>query len=220
MEIVDLFERGGPLMWAILAASVVGVASFLERLWSIRRSRTLPTHMLDSVLNHLEARDTARAAQLCRERPSALARVVDSALRHRPGGRRVARDAMEESGRVEVNQMEAGVGALSTVAAIAPLLGLLGTVAGMIKVFRDVAGVQNPDIALLARGIWEALLTTGAGLTVAIPAYVAYRFVEGRIDHRRRELEEASLEVLDLLFPMESAEPVEDDREDPEESTA
>ncbi|MGM0574677.1 MAG: MotA/TolQ/ExbB proton channel family protein [Myxococcota bacterium] len=216
MELIDLFDRGGPLMWAILGASIVGLGFFIERLWALRRRRILPTPVLDGLLNHLDAGDRARAGQLCREHPSAITRVVDSALRHRPGGRHIARDAMEETGRVEVNHMEAGVGALSTVAAIAPLLGLLGTVTGMIKVFRDVAGVENPDIALLARGIWEALLTTGAGLTVAIPAYIAYRYVEGRIDRHQRELEEASLEVLDLLFPVESQssddEPAEEER--------
>jgi biopolymer transport protein ExbB len=80
-------------------------------------------------------------------------------------------------------------------------LGLLGTVGGMIKVFRDVAGVDNPDISLLARGIWEALLTTGFGLTVAIPTYVAYRLIEARIERHGRNLEEAAIEVLNALYP-------------------
>ncbi|MEZ4264837.1 MAG: MotA/TolQ/ExbB proton channel family protein [Myxococcota bacterium] len=203
MSLFELFERGGPLMWAILVASVIGVAAFIERMWALRRSRILPMPVLESLLKHLDVGDRERAAQVCRDHQASVCRIVESGLRHRGGGRMVAREAMEETGRVEVAQLEVGVGALSTVAAIAPLLGLLGTVTGMIKVFRDVADVQNPDIAILARGIWEALLTTGAGLTVAIPMYVAYRFVEGRIGHHERDLEEASLDVLDLICPPE-----------------
>ncbi len=204
MDVFELFERGGPLMWAILACSLLALALFIERVWALRRSRVLPPATFDSLIKHIEAGDAARAAQLCREQTSVVGRLVESALRHRAGGRARAKEAMEETGRVEVANMEAGVNALSTIAAIAPLLGLLGTVTGMIKVFRDVAGTDNPDIAILARGIWEALLTTGFGLTVAIPAYVAYRFIEARIDKHSRELEEASLDVSDLLFPVES----------------
>lgn len=205
MDVIDLFERGGPLMWAILACSVVAVAVFFERLWALRRGRVVPAGLRDSVLGHLRAEDTGRTAQLCRENRSSLSRVVEAALRHRHASRSVAKEAMEESGRVEVSSLEAGLGALSTIAAIAPLLGLLGTVAGMITVFQDVAGTQNPDISILARGIWEALLTTGAGLTIAIPTYVAHRFLESRVDRHSRDLEEASLEVLELLFPGDTA---------------
>ena len=188
-------------MWAILAASIVAVVFFLDRMWALRRSRVLPGPVLTALMSHLEAGDLQRALQLCRESQSVLGRVCEAGLRHGRSDRASAKEAMEETGRVEIGGLEAGVGGLSTVAAIAPLLGLLGTVTGMIKVFRDVAGAQYPDIALLAHGIWEALLTTGAGLTVAIPAYIAYRFIEGKIDRLGRELEEAGLDALDYIYP-------------------
>ena len=207
MEFLKVFDRGGPVMWVILAASVVGVAVLLERLWSLRRSRVMPPDVHESLLKHLAARDYQRAAQFCRDHQNVLCRVVEAGLRHQPAGRELAKEAMEETGRVEMSNLEVGVGALSTVAAIAPLLGLLGTVTGMIKVFRDVAGVSNPAIPLLARGIWEALLTTAAGLTVAIPIYVAYRYVESRIDRHGRDLEEAAVEILDLMFPNDTTTP-------------
>lgn len=210
MEVIELFDRGGALMWAILGCSVLGLAFFLERSWALRRSRILPPAVYDSLVKHLEAGDRPRAARLCREQQSTFGRVVESGIKHAAGGRSLAKEGMEETGQVELAHMEAGVNGLATIAAIAPLLGLLGTVTGMIKVFRDVAGADNPDIALLARGIWEALLTTGFGLTVAIPAYVAYRFIESRIDKHARELEESSLEVLDLLFPVEGPAPPEE----------
>lgn len=201
MAFTEMFERGGPLMWALLACSVVALAVFLERLWALRRDQVLPRTLLDSLARHLEAGDAERAAQLCRENESALSKVVEAGLQSRQRGRPAAKEAMEERGQVALGDLDGGVGVLSTVAAIAPLLGLLGTVGGMIKVFRDVAGVDNPDISLLARGIWEALLTTGFGLTVAIPTYVAYRLIEARIERHGRNLEEAAIEVLNALYP-------------------
>ena len=208
MELMELFSRGGPLMWAILLASVVAVAVFIERLWSTRPAQITPRVAFEALTRHLEAGDIQRAQQLCRETPSALTRVIEVGLRHIGSDRATAKEAMEETGRVEMGALESGLSTLSTIASIAPLLGLLGTVTGMIRVFRDVAGAQTPDIALLAHGIWEALLTTGAGLTVAIPTYVAYRFIESRIDGQARAIEEAALEVLDLMAsqPQSSAD--------------
>lgn len=201
MDLVELFERGGPLMWVILAASAVGAAVFLERLWAFRGSRVLPRATLDALARHLEAGDVARAGQLCREQPSALARIAEAGLRHRQAGRAAMKEAMEERGQVEVGRLSPGLGIIATVAAIAPLLGLLGTVTGMIQVFRDVAGVEHPDVALLAGGIWQALITTGAGLSIAIPFFIGARYLEGRVDRYAGELEEASLTLLDRAAP-------------------
>ena len=202
MPYMELFTRGGPLMWALLGCSVIALTVFLERLRALRKKRILPPTLLASVQRHLEAGDAERAAQLCRESDSALSQVIEAGLRCKGEDRTTAKGAMEERGQVAVGELDGAVGVLSTIAAIAPLLGLLGTVAGMIQVFRDVAGVENPDIALLARGIWEALLTTGFGLTVAIPTYVAFRVIEAQIDSHGRGLEQAAIEVLDALFPL------------------
>jgi len=214
MAFMELFQRGGPLMWALLLCSVVALAVFLERLWALRRDHVMPSSLLAALTRHLKVGDADRAEQLCRESDAALSEVIEAGLQRRHGGRAATKEAMEERGQVAVGDLDGGIGVLSTVAAIAPLLGLLGTVAGMIQVFRDVAGVDNPDISLLARGIWEALLTTGFGLTVAIPSYVAFRILEARIERHGRDLEEAALEVLKELFPPAEAgasEPVTDD---------
>jgi biopolymer transport protein ExbB len=196
-------------MWALLVCSVIALAVFLERLWALRRDRILPQTLLASLERHLQAGDAERAAQLCRENDSALSQVIEAGLSTRLDGRPAAKEAMEERGQVAVGELDGAIGVLSTVAAIAPLLGLLGTVAGMIQVFRDVAGVDNPDIAILARGIWEALLTTGFGLTVAIPTYVAFRIIEAKIARHGRGLEEAAIEVLNALYapPTEPTSP-------------
>ena len=201
MAFMELFSRGGPLMWALLVCSIVALAVFIERVWALRRSQILPATLLEALARHLEAGDSERATQLCRENASALSRVAEAGLQHRQEGRSAAKEAMEEEGQIAVGELDGAVGVLSTVAAIAPLLGLLGTVAGMIQVFRDVAGVDNPDIAILARGIWEALLTTGFGLTVAIPTYVAFRVIEAKIEGHGRGLEEAAVAILRALFP-------------------
>jgi biopolymer transport protein ExbB len=199
MDVVELFERGGPLMWAILMASVVGAGFFVDRVLALRRNKVLSPEVVVSLLNHLDAGDTERAAQLCREDRSIIARIVEAGLTLKTVDRAAIKEVMVETGEVEVGALHAGVNVLSTVAAISPLLGLLGTVTGMIQVFRDVADTVNPDISILAGGIWQALITTGAGLTIAIPFYVAYRYVENRIESYSRELEETSLRVLDRL---------------------
>lgn len=206
MDVIDLFERGGPLMWPILGCSVIALVIFVERLIALRNERILPRQVYQGLQRHLGVADAARAEQLCRESDSVLCRVVGAGLAQRGGGRAVAKEAMEETGQVEVGSLEAGVGALSTVAAIAPLLGLLGTVTGMIQVFRDIAGEERAEISVFADGIWQALITTGAGLTVAIPAYIAYRYVEVRIERLGRRLEEASLDILNRMVPATGAE--------------
>jgi biopolymer transport protein ExbB len=211
---LELFSRGGPLMWPIVGCSMVAMAFFVERLLVLRRRHVLPPQVFTSLREHLQAGDFTRAIHLCREQGSALCRIILAGLQRRGSNREVIKQAMEETGGLAVGKLDHGVGVLSTVAAIAPLLGLLGTVTGMIKVFRDVAGIDNPDIAVLARGIWEALITTGAGLSVAIPTYVAFRYVESRIDRYTHELEEASLTLLDAI----AETPVAADKPSPDPS--
>lgn len=199
MDLGELFERGGPLMWVILAASIIAAAAFIDRLIALRRGLIAPGPLFESLRRHLDAHDPARARQLCRDSPTVLARVIAAGLDHSGSGRAAAKEAMTEAGSVAVGRLERWVGVLSTVAAIAPLLGLLGTVTGMIEVFYQIQGTTNPDIARLSGGIKEALYTTGAGLTVGIPVFVAYRYVEAKIDRYAQELEERGLLLLDRM---------------------
>lgn len=220
LGLAELFELGGPLMWIILGCSVIATAFLVERLVTLRRGRILPPNIYFGLQKLLEAGDASAAAGLCRDHTSALSRIVRAGLRQRQGGRTAAKEAMEEAGQVEVGRLGRWVGVLSTIAAIAPLLGLLGTVAGMIDVFRTVSKEANPDIGHLAGGIWQALLTTGAGLTVAIVFFVAYRFVESRVDKFGRELEEAGLALLDRMFgttPSVDARPRPRTKKEPED---
>lgn len=195
----ELFERGGPIMWPILGASIVAIAMFIDRVIATRRSLVLPDDSHRALLAHLDALDASAAETLLRADASPSGRTLLAGLRHRYGGRDTARTAMEEVGAVALGRLERFLPVLSTVAAVAPLLGLLGTVAGMVEVFGEIEKVRDPDIGMLAGGIWKALITTGFGLTVAIPVMIGHRFLESRIERHARDLDERCLEVLDRL---------------------
>ncbi len=195
----ELFERGGPIMWPILGASIIAVAMFIDRVIATRRRNVLPDDGYRALLAHLDARDLSAAEALLRADASPSGRALLAGVRHRAKGREVARTAMEEVGAVHLGRLERFLPVLSTVAAVAPLLGLLGTVAGMVEVFGEIEKVRDPDISMLAGGIWKALITTGFGLTVAIPVLIGHRFLETRLERHARELDARCLEVLDRL---------------------
>ena len=197
MDLYDLMEKGGVLMYPILLASIVSAVAFFERLWSLQRRLVIPQGFVRALRNLVRRGDLGTAETLCAENGSAFAIVSAAGIRHRLGGRARMKEAMEEAGRVETAKIGRFVGITGTMATITPLLGLLGTVTGMIQVFKDVADKADPEIGVLAGGIWEALLTTGAGLTVAIPSYLGYRYLLSRVDRLSTEMEEEGVALLD-----------------------
>ena len=208
-----MMDKGGALMYPILAAFFVAALTFLVRVWFLQRRFVLPAGFVRALRNLVERRRLADAETFCARNGSAFARIAGTALRVQGQGRDRMKTAMEELGQLEVARMSRFVNVVGTVATIAPLLGLLGTVTGMIKVFKDVAQQTDPQIGVLARGIWEALLTTGAGLSVAIPSYVAYRYLLSRIDILSAEMEEQALIFLDEM-PEGAGVPSEPEAED------
>ena len=201
-------------MAPILLASVVSVTVFLERLWALRSARVFPLSFVFLVHEKVSAGEVEAARTLCEGSETPVARVVAAGLRSAQAPREQLKAAFEEVGRLEVAHLGRYLEILGTIATITPLLGLLGTVVGMIDVFRSVvseagAGPVNP--ASLASGIWSALLTTAAGLSAAIPAFIAYKVLIARVDRIATELEELSLALLDLLTlpvaPMTAAGP-------------
>lgn len=201
----DLFQRGGLLMWIIAACSVGALAVLFERLWSLRRARVVPRNFVATLRDLIKKDQSAEAQVLSENNSSSIATVLAAVFKHRAAGRAAMKEAAQEQGRREATALERFVGVIGTVAAIAPLLGLLGTVTGMIRVFQNVTsnGVGNP--ADLASGIWEALITTAYGLMVAIPALVAYRYLLSRADSLVMEMEEETSEMIELLSPVENA---------------
>ena len=199
MTLYEMMEKGGVLMYPILLASLISLVAFFERLWWLQRRYVIPQGFVRALRNLVTRDDLGTAETLCAENGSAFAKVAASGIRHHRAGRPRMKEAMEETGRMETARIGRFVGITGVVATITPLLGLLGTVTGMIQVFRDVASKQNPEIGVFAGGIWEALLTTGAGLSVAIPSYLGYRYLLSRVDLLANAMEEESVSLLDAV---------------------
>jgi biopolymer transport protein ExbB len=203
-ELFGFLKQGGVLMVPIIAFSVVALMVFTERVWSLRGPRVIPRDFLGLLHKKVREGRAAEALTLCEGNASAASVVVAAGLRLAGRKRDVIKEAFEEVGRIEVTHLGRFVEVVGTIAAVTPLLGLLGTVVGMIDVFRTVVieagqtgGPVNP--ASLASGIWAALLTTAAGLAVAIPAFIGYKFLLSRVDQLAIQMEEVCLDLLDLL---------------------
>lgn len=192
-------KAGGWLMWPILACSVVAMAIILERLWSLRRRRVMPPGLMAQVWQW--QRDQALTPERIQAltQGSPLGRLLSAGLVNRNHSREVMKEAINDVGRQVVAQLERYLNTLGTIASVSPLLGLLGTVFGMIDIFTVIidAGVGNPGV--LAGGISEALLTTAAGLTVAIPSLMFHRYFNGRVNQFALAMEEEALNLVEVI---------------------
>lgn len=196
---IEYLVAGGPVMIPIALCSVVAVATFLERLWALRRGRIVPPALVAEFVELVKQGRHEDAMALCRRHDVPVARILEVALVVRDHSRSEIKERLEEVGRREAAEMERYVPMLGTVAAISPLLGLLGTVGGMILTFQIIQEQGLGNVGNLAGGISQALITTFAGMSVAIPAIVANRYLLSRVDTLLIDLEEASLVTLDLL---------------------
>jgi biopolymer transport protein ExbB len=195
----DFVVKGGVLMIPIALCSIIALAIFLERLWSLRRSRVIPRDFLIEIEDLIRREKIPEAITRCRKDNSSMANIIVAGIRNFGKRREIVKESIEEIGRREAATLERYINVVGTIAAIAPLLGLLGTVFGMIKAFNviSIQGVGNPSS--LAGGISEALITTAAGLVVAIPTFVLYRFLANKADALIVEMEEHSIRMVDLL---------------------
>ena len=197
--LLELMIAGGWLMWPIAACSVIATAIVIERAWTLRRRRIMPAHLLTGIwqlhrVNQLtdDSIETIRAG-------SPLGRILAAALVNRQHSREVMKEAITETGRHVVAELERFLNTLGTIAAITPLLGLLGTVFGMIEIFSVIQRAGNGNVELLAGGISVALLTTAAGLCVAIPALMFHRYFDGRVDQLAIDMEEQALRLVEVI---------------------
>ncbi len=201
MDIVDLFHRGGITMYPILLGSIAAVAVFFERLWTLRRSRYVPSHLPRSLRQVILHGTANEAAQMCDAHAScSLARIACSALVNRNRGADMIRFMVAEVGAQETAALDRYQSVLATVASLSPLLGLFGTVSGMIRAFDVISKHTVVDPPLLAGGISEALITTLAGLAVAIPAVVMDRYVQSRSNRLARDLEKESTKLTEAII--------------------
>ena len=196
---LEIILAGGWLMLPILICSTLAVAIIIERFWSLRRSKVVPEGV-GSMVEDWAARHELDMRHLGNLRAeSALGRVLAAALANRNRPRDIMKEAVEDTGRHVVHELERFLNTLGTIAGIAPLLGLLGTVIGMIKVFSAIMlhGVGNANE--LAGGISEALITTAAGLTVAIPSYFFYRYFRGKVAEYVVSMEEQAISLIEAI---------------------
>jgi biopolymer transport protein ExbB len=197
---VDMWLQGGGLtMVPIVLASVLGLGIAIERALTLRRSRVLPDALVTSVFSLVAVGHLAEAERACAISQTPAARVCAAVLRCRDRRRPVLRATLDDAGRVEASALDAGIELLGTIASVTPLLGLLGTVLGMIEAFQLVAAHGFGEPARFASGIWQALITTAAGLIVAVPAFVTYRVLVGRLETRLTELEAVGVRLVEVL---------------------
>ncbi len=195
----ELVTAGGWLMVPIILCSVVAVAIIVERFWALKQEKVVPGNLVAQVWQlHKNQELTNDRLSLLRD-SSPLGRILAAGLVNMQHEREVMKEAIEETGRQVVIELERFLNTLGTIASITPLLGLLGTVIGMIKVFAAITeqGVGNPTV--LAGGISEALITTAAGLSVAIPSLMFYRYFRGRVDMLVIKMEEESLKLVEVI---------------------
>jgi biopolymer transport protein ExbB len=194
-----VFVQGGPVMYPIVLGSVIALALFIERLWVLRRDRVMPRGLHGRVISLVREGKLDEAVGLCTEDGSAVAIVMRAGLREAGKPRAEVKDSIMDAGRREVSRLEAHIDLLGTIAAVEPLLGLLGTVTGLIRAFQQVETLAGKGAGVspgaLASGIWEALITTAGGLMIGIPAYLGYRYLQGRVTTLAVEMEESALEV-------------------------
>ena len=195
----ELVQAGGWLMIPILLCSVIAAGIVVERLWTLRRKKVIPEKLLTGIWNLLDkdALTDQHIAEI--ENGSPLGRVLAAGLINRHLSHDQVRLSIEETGRHVVHEMERFLNALGTISTITPLLGLLGTVIGMIRVFTAITVVGVGDPGQLAGGISEALITTAAGLTVAIPSLIFYRYLKRKIDERVVAMEQQAMKLVEFL---------------------
>ena len=196
---LEILLAGGWMMVPIVLCSIVALAIVIERFWTLRASNVVPKGV-GAQVEAWAAADELDVEHLNRLRSeSALGKVLAAALGNRHRSRDVIKEAVEDTGRHVVHELERFLNTLGTIAGVTPLLGLLGTVIGMIKVFSAimVSGVGNPNE--LAGGISEALITTAAGLTVAIPSYFFFRYFKGRVEEYVVSMEERAISLISAI---------------------
>ena len=199
----QIFLKGGPLMWPILLCSVFALAIIIERIWYMRRIQIDTHQFLNRVLDKMKRHQIKEALQICEMRKNPISRILKAGILKYDRGRQQIKESIEDAALYEEPLLEKNMTILATIAHITPLLGLLGTVVGLVSCFQVIqiksSAVQPVSPGDLAGGIWEALLTTVAGLVVAIPAFVAYNYLVSRINNFILEMEKASTELVNFL---------------------
>lgn len=195
----EIVRAGGPLMWPIIVCSVIAAAIILERLWTLQERRVLPPELASKAASLLEAGQVTDKVLQALARNSPLGRVLAALLEYRDRPHAVMVERVEDTGRHVAYELERYLNTLGTIAGITPLLGLLGTVSGIIRSFNAITAGGLGDPQALSGGIAEALVCTAAGLSVAIPALIAFRYLRGRVERLVIEIEKQVMRLSDAI---------------------
>jgi biopolymer transport protein ExbB len=195
-----LIAHGGPVIWLLFIASSVAVAIVVERILFYHRAQINSMEFLAGIKNVLRRENVLEALSICDATPGPVPRLVKVAILSREKGREAVREALEDAGLTEVPRLEDKLSLLATIAQLSPLVGLLGTVLGFIRMFTVLqAAGPHAHLEQLSGGIWQALVCTAAGLAVAIPAYAAYNYLVNRVNLIVLDMERAAAELLNLV---------------------
>jgi len=195
-----LLANGGPVIWLILLAAAIAIAVFIERVLYCHRSQINSVEFLNGVRTVLKRDNVVEAISICDATPSPVARLVKAALLSRDRGRDRVRESVEEAGLTEVPLLEEKLNLLATIAQLAPLLGLLGTITGFMDIFSKIhdAGLYA-NVDLLSHGVWQALICAAAGIAVAIPIHAGYNYLVSRINKIVLDMERAASEIVNIV---------------------
>jgi biopolymer transport protein ExbB len=195
----EIVKAGGPFMVPIILCSIIAAGILFERLWTLQRKRVLPQELIKRVTDLTDKNQVTPKVIEALEKNSPLGRVLAAALINRDRGREIMMERVEDTGRHVIHELERFLNSLGTIASISPLLGLLGTVTGIIRAFNAVMLGGMGDPRLLAGGISEALITTAGGLAVAIPSFIAYRYLRGKVEGIVVDMEKIAVKFADSL---------------------
>lgn len=200
---LDLFYDGGPFMYPLLLTLIFGMGVILERLWALSRASINTRKFLQGIKIALREEGITTAQEICASTRGPVASIFHAGLMRVDRGLEHVEKAIENAGTIEMSFLEKGLVWLATVANIAPMLGFLGTVSGMIGAFASIAAAGDVNATIVASGISEALITTATGLAIAIPVQAAHNYFVMRIDRLIIDMEESANDLIDYLIEME-----------------
>lgn len=200
----EKYTQGGNFMHGLLLASIIAVVFIIERLFTLFRARVNVRRLMGDIIKTLHREGVDEAMSVCERTRGPIAAILHSGLLRAGRGPDAVKEAIETAGSIETSFLERGLVAIATVANVAPLLGFLGTVSGMISAFAAIAAAEQVSAKVVASGIEEALITTATGLMIAIPASIAHSFFVSQIDRFVLEMEEASAELVNELIEMDA----------------
>jgi biopolymer transport protein ExbB len=194
----DIIAAAGWPIWPLIATSVFGVAIILERLWSLRESYVIPNNLLEDVKKLVVSGSIKKEAIEALRKNSPLGEIMSTAIENQNSSLEIIKDSIEETGSLVSYKLEKYLGALSTISTVAPLLGLFGTIIGMVELFSSFTS-SGHDVAVFARGISIALYNTAGGIVVAVPAMIAFRYFRSKVDHLVNEMQQQALHLVEIM---------------------